>query len=434
MAIDWRSRVLDEVVGQRAAMVTALSELIRVPSQTGTTIEHEAQAAMAADLAADGLEVDHWELPLAELQADPDFPGTEAPRDEGWGVVGRLPGSASRSSGSSAADEGRTLMLNGHIDVVPPGDPTTWTHPDAYSGQLTATEARGRGACDMKGGLLAARWAMRALASSGVPLVGDVLLACVESEEDGGLGTFGLIRRGWTADTCVIPEPTGLDLVPACAGALTFRLRIRGRAAHAARRSEGVSAIEKLVPVLAALSALEAERNADADPLLDRWGIAYPLSLGVVRSGEWASTVPDLLEAEGRLGVALDEEPAAAKAALETAVAEACARDPWLRDHPVEVEWWGGQFAPGRLPAESDLDQRVAACHHEVTGRPAGTWAGPFGTDMRLLTGLGGIPAVHYGPGDVNLAHAPDESVPLADVELAAQVLALMALEVCGPR
>jgi acetylornithine deacetylase len=433
VVVDWRSRVLDEVVGQRADMVTALSQMLRVPSQTGTDAEHEAQAAMAVDLAADGLEVDHWELPLDELEADPDFPGTEVPRTEAWGVVGRLPGTADRHGGGVDA-AGRTLLLDGHIDVVPPGDLATWTHPDPYSGQLTATEARGRGACDMKGGLLAARWAVRALAASGVPLAGDVLVASVEGEEDGGLGTFGLLRRGWTADVCVVPEPTGLDLVPACAGALTFRLRIRGRAAHASRRAEGVSAIEKLVPVLAALGALEARRNADADPLFARWPIAYPLALGVVRSGEWASTVPGLLEAEGRLGVALDEEPGAARAELEAAVAEACAGDPWLRRHPVEVEWWGGQFASGRLPADSELGERMAACHHEVTGREPATWGGTFGSDLRLLAGLGGIPTVHYGPGDLGRAHAPDESVPLAEVETAAQAFALLALEVCGPR
>lgn len=423
MAVDWPARVHDEVAAGRVEMVAALSALVQVPSTTGTAAEHEAQALMAAALAADGLEVDHWELPLDALRADPDFPGTEAPRDEGWGVVGRLPGTGG----------GRTLLLDGHIDVVPEGDPGAWTHPAPHSGEVTATEVRGRGACDMKGGLLAARWAARALAASGAPLAGDVLVASVESEEDGGLGTFGLLRRGWTADVCVIPEPTGLDLVPACAGALTFRLRVRGRSAHAARRTEGVSVIEKLVPIVGALAELEAGRNVDADPLLDRWGIAYPLSLGIVQAGDWASTVPDLLVAEGRLGVALDEDPAHARAELEAALAEVAAADPWLRDHPVEVEWWGGQFAPGRLPADSDLGARVGHHHRAVTGRAIDTWAGPFGTDMRLLTGLGGIPTVHYGPGDVDLAHAPDEAVPLAEVEATAQVLASLALEVCGP-
>ena len=259
-------------------------------------------------------------------------------------------------------------------------------------------------------------------------------MASVEGEEDGGLGTFGLLRRGWTADVCVVPEPTGLDLVPACAGALTFRLRIRGRSAHASRRAEGVSAIEKLVPVLAALAALETRRNVDADPLLDRWGIAYPLSLGVVRAGDWASSVPDRLEAEGRLGVALDEDPAAARAELEAAVAEACAGDPWLRPaprrgrvvgRPVRLRPAPGRQRPGRAGG------RPATTRSPVG--PSSVWGAPFGSDLRLLTGLGGIPTVHYGPGDVDLAHAPDESVPLAEVEATAQVLALLALEVCGP-
>ncbi|NLV56059.1 MAG: ArgE/DapE family deacylase [Acidimicrobiales bacterium] len=423
MTTDWRARVLDEITERRREMVAALGDLVRTPSITGSDAEHEAQAAMAAALADDGLEVDHWALPLDDLRADPDFPGVEVPRDEAWGVVGRLPG----------AGDGRTLLLDGHIDVVPEGDRDAWTHADPFGGAVTATEVRGRGACDMKGGLLAARWAVRALAATGVPLRGDVLVASVEGEEDGGLGTFGLLRRGWTADCCVVPEPTGLGLVPACAGALTFRLRIRGRSAHAARRAEGVSVVDKLVPVLAALAALEAERNRDSDPLLDRWGLAYPLSLGVVRAGDWASTVPDLLVAEGRLGVALDEDVADARAALETAVAEAGAADAWLREHPVEVEWWGGQFASGRLPADSDLDRRVGVAHRTAVGTPMGSWGAPFGSDLRLLTGLGGIPTVHYGPGDVELAHAPDEAVPIAEVEATAAVLALLALDVCGP-
>jgi len=275
---------------------------------------------------------------------------------------------------------------------------------------------------------------VRALVASGAPLAGDVLVAGVEGEEDGGLGTFGLLRRGWTADLCVVPEPTDLGVVPACAGALTFRLRVRGRAAHASRRAEGVSALEKLWPVWTALAELERTRNRDADPLLARWDIAYPLSIGMVRAGDWASTVPDLLVAEGRLGVALDEDVASARADLESAVAEACRTDPWLAEHPVEVEWWGGQFASGRLPEGCDLDERVGHHHRAVTGGPAEVWGAPFGSDLRLLTGLGGIPTVHYGPGAIDLAHAPDERVPVADVETTATVLALLALEVCGLR
>ena len=420
---DWQARVLDEVDAGATEMVALLAGLVATPSVSGSDAEHEIQGRLAAELAAEGLDVDHWRLPLDELYAAPDFPGVEVERDEAWGLVGRLPGSGG----------GRSLMLNGHVDVVPVGDPDAWSTSDPFSGRIAGDTLYGRGACDMKAGLVAALFAVRAVRRAGVPLCGDLLVACVAGEEDGGLGTFGLLHRGWRADACVIPEPTSLDLVPANAGALTFRLRVPGLATHASRRTEGVSAVEKFLPVWTALQRLEERRNVDPDPLLARWPIAYPLSVGRVRAGDWASSVPDLLVAEGRLGVALDEPVAAARAALEEAVAEACADDAWLRTHPVEVEWWGGQFASGRVPATSDLPDRVAAAHAAVGGGSQQRWAGPYGSDLRLMTGLGGVPTVQYGPGDSALAHAPDESVPLAEVALTARALAALAVDLCGP-
>jgi len=187
-------------------------------------------------------------------------------------------------------------MLNGHLDVVPPGDPGAWSD-DPYSGRLVDGHVYGRGACDMKGGVVAALAAIRALRDGGVRLAGDVLFAAVVGEEDGGLGTYATLHRGWRADACVITEPTGLDLLVANGGALTFRLRVPGRAAHASVRTTGVSAIEKFQPVFAALRDLEATRNASVDPLMRRWSPAYPLEIGVVRAGDWSSTVPDLLVA-----------------------------------------------------------------------------------------------------------------------------------------
>jgi acetylornithine deacetylase len=240
-----------------------------------------------------------------------------------------------------------------------------------------------------------------------------------------------MLARGWRADACLVPEPTGLDLVPANAGALTFRLTVPGLATHASRRTEGVSALEKLLPVLAALDRLEEARNAQVDPLMSRWPIAYPISIGKVQAGDWASTVPDLLVAEGRYGVALDEPVEVARAALEEAVAQASNADPWLREHPVQVTWWGGQFASGRLPADSDLVEEMARAHRAAGGGRQGTWGGPYGSDLRLLNGAG-IPTLHYGPGDSKLAHAADERVPVADVALATRALALLALDVCG--
>ncbi len=417
---DWRARVLDAVDADASATVAFLAELVRVPSLSGSDAEHDLQARLAAVLRDEGLEVDHWPVPLGETLAAPGFPGMEVPRTEAWGLVGRLAG---RGGGPS-------LMFNGHVDVVPPGDRAAWT-TDPYGGRVDGATLSGRGACDMKGGLVAALAAVRALRRAGAPLRGDVLLACVEGEEDGGLGTFATLRRGWRADACVIPEPTGLDLVPAAAGALTFRLRVPGRAVHAARRTAGVSALEKFWPLFRALRALERRRNRRVNPLLRRWEVAYPIEVGTVRGGDWASSVPDLLVAEGRLGVALDEPVEAARRALETAVAAACRTDPWLREHPVTVQWWGGQFAAGRTPADSPLPDALRRAHAGSSDRPQRVWGAPFGSDLRLMTGLGGVPTVHYGPGDVTAAHGPDESVPLAEVLTTARALAVLALDHC---
>jgi acetylornithine deacetylase len=418
---DWAARVLDEVDAAADAAVARLAELIRVPSVGGSAAEHEIQAMLAAELGQAGLEVDHWPLPLTDLMAEPDFPGVEVERSQAWGLVARLPGGG----------DGPSLMLNGHVDVVPPGDLTAWTRPDPFSGALVDGEVHGRGACDMKAGVVAAVTAAAAVRRAGAPLRGDLLVACVPGEEDGGLGTYATLRRGWRADCCVLPEPTGLDIVPANGGALTFRLRVPGRSAHASRRTDGVSAVEKFVPLLAALQALERRRSTGADPVLDRWPVAYPLSIGRVTAGDWASSVPDQLVAEGRLGVALDEPVEEARKALEDAVAEACADDPWLAEHPATVQWWGGQFASGRLPADSDLAERVDRAHRRAGGGPQETWGAPYGSDLRLLAGAG-IATLHYGPGDSALAHAADERVPVTEMHTAARALALLALDVCG--
>ncbi|MGA9860002.1 MAG: M20/M25/M40 family metallo-hydrolase, partial [Solirubrobacteraceae bacterium] len=235
----------------------------------------------------------------------------------------------------------------------------------------------------------------------------------------------------WRADACVIPEPTSLDISPASGGSLTFRLHVRGLATHASRRTSGVSAIEKFFPVFQAIRRLEAERNAEIDALMAPWDIAYPIEIGTVHAGNWASTVPEHLVAEGRFGVALDEDVDAARACFVAAVAEACTHDPWLRAHPVEVQWWGGQFAPGRTDLDSEIITTLRRAHRAVSSYDQQTWGSPYGSDLRLLTNLAGIPTVHYGPGNAREAHAPDEYVAIEEVLTATRVLALVALQHC---
>jgi acetylornithine deacetylase len=228
----------------------------------------------------------------------------------------------------------------------------------------------------------------------------------------------------------VIPEPTGLDLVPANAGALTFRLRIPGLAAHASRRTDGVSALEKTWPVFQALRELERRRNAEVDPLMRRWDLPYSIEIGTVHGGAWPSSVPDEVVVEGRFGVALGEPVEDARRELERVVADCCSEDPWLRNHPVAVEWWGGTFASGGIPSDAELVALVREAHLEVSGRGPAVWGAPYGSDLRLFTEAG-IPTLQYGPGEVQLAHAANESVAIREVTTAARALALLALEHC---
>jgi len=410
--------VIDGVDGP--GLVGAVERLVALASMGGTAAEIAVQDHLAEAFRADGLDVEQWNIEVDALAARPDFPGMEVERTSARGVLARWPG----------AGDGPTLLLLGHTDVVPPGDPSAWSS-DPFVPRVDADRLIGRGSCDMKAGTAAMWFAVRALRDAGVRLRGDVLLAPVSGEEDGGLGTYALLQRGVRADACIIPEPTNLDIIPANGGALTFRLRVRGLATHASRRTEGVSAITAFVPVLDELQRLESRRNERVDPLMQRWPIAYPLSIGMVRSGDWASTVPDLLVAEGRLGVALGETPEQARADLEASLARLCAGDPWLAEHPIEIEWWGGQFASGRTDPGDPLVRELSETVHSVTGRTPEVYGGPYGSDLRLLAGAG-IPTVQFGPGDSAAAHAPDEWVSIADTIACARILAAFAIRYCG--
>jgi acetylornithine deacetylase len=292
----------------------------------------------------------------------------------------------------------------------------------------------GRGACDMKAGVVANLVALAAVRRSGARLRGRIAIHSVGGEEDGGLGAFATLRRGYTGDACVITEPTSGTVTTANGGALTFTLRVPGLATHGSTRYAGVSALEKFLVVHQALADLERERNADVDPVMREYPIAYPLSVGRVVAGDWSSTVPDLLEAEGRYGVQLGEDVADARAALEQRVAEVNDADPWLKEHPVTVEWSGGQFASGRFPDGHPFLDVVRAAHADATGGPPPRERGaPYGSDLRLYNGAG-IPSLHLGPGEVRYAHSPLEQVRLDEVAAVARSLVLVILRTCGTR
>ena len=316
--------------------------------------------------------------------------------------------------------------FSGHLDVVPPGDPATWT-ADPWGGEIRDGRLYGRGACDMKGGVAAILGAVRALQATGV--LGTSMVSCSSrscpGEEDGGQGTLAAIRAGATGDMAIITEPSNLDIVVAHAGAITFRLTVPGRAAHASQRREGVSALDKLGVLVRALEADEARRNAaETDPLMTALGLPYPTIVGIVEGGDWASTVMDRVVAHGRYGVKLGQTPEAAFEDCRRAIAAACADDDFLADHPATVEHVGGRFGSARIPSDHPLPVGLAAVARAVIGRDPALLGEPYGADMRLFVNQGGTPCVIFGPGDVKLAHSADERVPLAEVDACARTLA----------
>ncbi len=400
-----------------------LRTLIRIPSITGS--EEAVQAEIERLFREIGLETARIETDPAAFAADSDFPGAEMPRTSLPVVTGRI-GRAG----------GRRLLLVGHVDVVPPGDPATWT-ADPWSGELRDGAMFGRGACDMKGGVVSIIAALRALVVSGAAdaLDGEVLAVSVPSEEDGGQGMLAAIRAGCTGDAAVITEPTGLDVVIAHAGAITFRLAVPGRAAHASVRREGVSALDNLYTLIRALEADEAARNAaETDPLMTALGLPYPTIIGKVEGGEWASTVLDRVVAEGRYGVKLGQTWRDAEADLRAAIDAACAADPFLRDHAVGLEITGGRFSSSRVPADHPLPVSVAAAVEATLGQRPALIGEPYGADMRLLVNEGATPTVIFGPGDIAFAHSADEHVSLAEVADCARVLAAWVVRELGGR
>ena len=404
--------VLD-LVDERA-LLADLSALVAFRSLGGE--ETPAQEWMAGRLADLGLQVDTWSIDFTALRLHRAF-SMEVPRERGVGVVGTL-----------GDGPGPTLILNGHIDVVPIGDLSQWS-VDPWQATVRDGCVLGRGTCDMKGGLAAALAAIRALRWSGTRLATRVAIHSVIAEEDGGAGTLAALLRGHTGDGAISMEPTEMMLAPAHAGALSFRISVPGRSAHGCVRNEGISAIETFRLVHDALLAFEAQRNhVLRTPLFESYPLPFALSIGTLHAGDWPSSVPDRLVCEGRYGIAPGEDEAEARRSFEAVVSRAAERHPFLREHPPAVEWWGGQFLPARTDPSALIVTTTAAAIGAVTGRTPIVRGMPYGADMRLLVNEGRVPAVLFGAGNVRHAHRPDEFVPIADLLTVARVLALVAM------
>lgn len=413
---DAEKRVLNAI--DVDGLVGYLCELISFPSVGGQ--ESAAQRNIAAKMRALGLGVETWDVDFEKIRGHSAF-SMPIPRKEGIGVLG-----------SYGEGRGRSLMVNGHIDVVSPGDESKWRYPP-WKGTVADGRVYGRGSSDMKGGIVAALYAMKAIIDSGTPLKGKMMLETVIGEEDGGVGALDAVLRGYRADAAIVPEPSELSAVPAHAGVMAFRVTVQGKAAHASLRTDGVSAIDKFLPLYEALKRLETERNVRIkDPLYAGYDIPSPLSIGKIVGGEWPGTVPENLYFEGRVGVHTDETCDKVKKQLEFAVKRAADADPWLKTHQPKVDWNGYRFDPAKIPADHPIMETVKAAYRDVSGNAPKVEGKTYSSDMRLLVNLANTPTMIFGPGELREAHTANESVSVESLEAAAKTYALAILRWCN--
>jgi len=413
-------RIGHAVRARREESVGLLQRLVRVASPSGGEVA--VQEVVEDALLGCGLAVERCEATTAQVAPYAEHVGWESKPEGRPNIVGVRAGSGG----------GRSLLLNGHVDTVGPGDPAMWTYPP-FSGEVVGDLLYGRGACDMKGGIATVISALEALDVLGLDLRGDVTVATTVGEEDTGVGALATVLAGYRADAAVVTEPTRLRLVPAQAGSLVFRITVRGRAVHASARHRGVSAFEKFLPIFEALGELEREREAKLrHPLYDGVPDRAAINLGVVRAGEWSITVPETLFAEGRVGLIPGEELDDSKSMVADRIMEAAEKDPWLREHPPEIEWPGGQSVPVEVPVDAPICQAVSHAHERVTGKRPGVEGSAYGADMRFFVRLAGMPCVMYGAGDIGWAHCPDEHISITDLLTATETIACLLVDWCG--
>ena len=350
---------------------------------------------------------------------------------------------------------GRSLIYNGHTDVVPPGDPANWTSGSPFSGKIDGDRVWGRGATDMKSGILAQAFAARALVESGVKLQGDLILEAVVGEEvmDHECGVTATVKRGYTADAAVVSEPSSppasLAVVPASPGLWWFSVTAPGKSSHAAMRahtfragglgaSVAVNAIDKGVALFQAIRQLEDEwGQTKRHPLFPAGH--FTIHPGVVAGGPKGVAVPFFISEFMTIDYCCwyhpDEDPEDVKQEITEHVMRAAQLDPWLRDNPPVLEWklnWPAfSVDPDHAICTAVGDaHEIAAAGTRFAGRPE--VHGFAAVEDATFLNLGGVPAISYGPGDLRVAHADDEHCLIDELVTSCKTYAVLAMDWCG--
>jgi acetylornithine deacetylase len=384
-----------------------LERLVAAPSTVG--LEREAQDVVEQELKRLGLEVER--LPIPETIEDDPLAGVAQISYEGRAdVVGRL-----------GSNEGPSLLVNGHIDVVPAGKPDLWTSPP-FEPRLDGDRLYGRGAGDMKGGFAMATLALDALlAVEPEAIAGSLTFLSVIEEECTGNGTLAAARAGVLADAVILPEPTGLGMLLAGVGILWLDVVLDGKSAHAESADRAVNPIDLALTVVDALRRSEREMNLEIEPSMRGVEHPYNINIGMLEAGDWRSSVPANATLGLRIGHPTSWSTADAIARVGAAIHEI--DDPWLRAHPPTLRPSGFRAKGYAMPGGDPLARRLADAHRGAHGEAVAEVAMASTTDARLYINDFDVPALCYGPVAHDI-HGIDESVELSSIVAGARTLA----------
>ncbi|HUS56191.1 MAG TPA: ArgE/DapE family deacylase [Thermohalobaculum sp.] len=404
------------------AQIEFTQALVRHPSLRGR--EHTAQELVHGALRARGYSVERWAIDVDEIRDHPGFSPVAVDYENAINVV---------ATHRPPQTLGRSLILNGHIDVVPVGPTDMWSR-SPFDPHLEGDWLYGRGAGDMKAGLAANIFALDALKSLGWQPAATVYLQSVTEEECTGNGALSCLVRGYRADAAIITEPSNCTLVSANVGVIWFKVTLRGHPVHVREAGAGSNAIEAAYPIIQGLRELEAEMNSEQGnwPPFTEYNHPINLNIGKIAGGDWASSVPAWCEIDCRLAIYPGQDPSEVARRIETAVSAACQDHPYLSNNPATVEW-NGFFARGYILEEgTDAEAALVAAHRRATSGGALERHPTTGyLDGRVFVLYDDCPCLVYGPKSENI-HGFDERVSLTSTREVTRSLALFTARWCG--
>ncbi len=398
-----------------------LQQMIRIPSVTGN--EGPIQNFMAQTLREMGLEVDSFVPSLKELQKHPAFVAPAQDYDGRPNVVGILKGTGG----------GKSLLFNGHIDVIPEGSLDNWEH-QPWSADIENGKMYGRGTSDMKSGAAAMTMAVKAIRACGVKLKGDVILEYVMDEELTGNGTLACVMKGYKADAGICCETSSMCVQPGSIGRIWFTINIKGKAAGIQKHREGISGIDLGYLVCKAVEEYEALRmNKVIHPLYPDIHSSIPCAIGEFDSGTYNSAFPDSCVLKGSMATVPSECSDAVKRDFVQFITErVSSQHPWFKEYPPEIIFTGYFAEPSEIPVDSPIVQALVRQFKDHMKREPIISGRQGAADIRHMNMYGNTPTVIFGPGSTEQMHANNEWVSIQDYLDSVQILACTILDWCN--